>query len=78
MRIKDQPNHNDFIMFQIRRNILNMAKECLIILEDLKKENVLSEEYYHKMRGKILSGANDKIRDLQEIIKDLDIEIKKT
>jgi len=56
---------------------MNMSIQFLVILEDFKNDNVISEEYYQKLRKKILGSANDKIRDWEEIIKGLDIEIRK-
>ncbi len=71
-------NHNDFLNFQIARNMMNQAKDFLMILEDFKKDNILSEEYYARLRSKILGTTNDKIRDLKEAIDQFDIELRKT
>jgi hypothetical protein len=70
-------NHNEFLIFQCSRNIINQAKDCLIILEDLKKDNILSEEYYARLRSKILGSANDKVRDMTAIIQQFSVELNK-
>lgn len=77
MQVTHKMNHNDFLRLQIRRSMMNISKEFLVILEELKADNVISEDYYQKLRSKILGSANDKIRDWEEVIKGLDIEIRK-
>jgi hypothetical protein len=76
MEIKDQ-SHNDFLNFQVQRNMINSAKDCLVILEDLKADNILSEEYYIRLRAKILSSVNDRIRDMKAIIDQFTVELRK-
>ena len=56
----------EFISFQIKRKIINLSKFNLIILEDLLKDNCISEEFFNRKRAQLLSFSNDSIRELQE------------
>lgn len=75
--MKEQGNHNDFLSFQCARALLNLNKEFLIILEDFKTDGFLTQDGYNKLRSRLLRAANDKIRDLQEVISQCNIELKK-
>lgn len=72
------PNHNEFLNFQISRHIIQQAKDCLVILEEFKDDGFLNEEGYNRLRKKILSSSNDKIRDMKAIIEQFEIELRKT
>ena len=72
------PNHNEFLNFQISRNMIGQIKDCLIILEDFKKDGFLSEEGYSRLRGYLLGKTNDRIRDLQGVVEQFNIELRKT
>lgn len=71
-------NHNEYLSFQIKRNIIGISKDFLIILENLRDENVISLEYYNRLRSQILGKSNDKIRDLEDTINSFNIELRKT
>lgn len=64
------------VLLACSRGLLNGAKEFLIILEDLKSDGVISEEYYQKLRRRILSRANDSIREFESLITNFDIQLK--
>lgn len=74
--INKNGNHNDFFNLQAYRSVMGISKTVLSILDDLKCEGVISDEYYQKQRKFILSSANDRIREFQEIIKEMDIKLR--
>ncbi|MDP2692959.1 MAG: hypothetical protein Q8O88_04945, partial [bacterium] len=63
----------ELIDFQVRRQITSLFKEYLCILEELRDDNLFSDEYYQKLRKKILSRANDGLRELEEFIDKFEI-----
>ena len=82
---------DDFIRFQIRRNILNCAKQFLFILEDnkeyiLRLEKLLSEmglEGYNKGEGnytierkRVLDQSNLIIRELEGMMEKFNLMLK--
>lgn len=71
-------NHNEFLNFHVNRAMINLAKDCLCILEDFKEDGIINDDYYQKLRSRLLSRSNDSIRELKEIISQFDIELKKT
>jgi len=70
-------SHNEFLNFQFRRNMLNEAKDCLNILEDFKKDGFLSEEGYSRLRSRLLGVTNDRIRDMEAILGQFTVELRK-
>ena len=67
----------DFLQFQVRRKITNLYKNFLFILEDLKENQYdISEESYQRQRKRVLDFGNDTIREIEETLQNLDIEIK--
>lgn len=67
-----------FVEFQIDRNITNLYKSFLIILEDLSDPPYnLPEEVRIKLRKKILDSGNDTIRELNVLISKFDLKFKK-
>lgn len=67
---------DEIILFQIRRNIINLFKSFLIILNDLASNNILNQEDFAKYRKKILDDGNSKIREIEELFSNLEINIK--
>lgn len=68
----------DFLKFQIRRNVTNLFKGFLLILEDLQDENIsFSDHVYQKYRKRILDDANDKLREIEDTLNNLEIGFKK-
>lgn len=78
MKVESRLNHNEYLCLQVRRNFINLTKDFLIVLEEFRDENLISSEYYAKLRSRLLGRANDRIRDLEETVNSLDIEIKKS
>lgn len=79
LKVKDcnNQNHNDFLVFQIKRGLFYIMKNYLNTLEEFKEDNLISQEYFDKARKRILSDTNNKLREIEEIIQDLNIELKK-
>ena len=67
----------DYLQFQIRRSITNLFKDFLLILEDLQETDYnIADTVYQKYRKRVLDSANDKIREIEEILNNLEILIK--
>ena len=56
---------------------MEISKSFLNILEDFKKDNIISEEYYYKLRSQILGRSNDKIREFKESLDRFNVELKR-
>jgi hypothetical protein len=66
----------DYLNFQVQRKITNLFKNFFFLLEDLKRENPsISKEKYDQVRKRVLDYSNDAIRDIQNDIKQFDINI---
>lgn len=83
---------SSLIQFQLKRQIINLTKDVLFLLEsnhsEIKKlEKTLIEmgleNYkeshldYQKDRARVLGKSNDIIRELQSLIESFDIKLKK-
>ena len=70
----------EFVKFQINRKVINLYKSFFVILEDLQAQGFLkmSSASYNRIRKKILDGGNDCIREVEEYLEKLDINIKKS
>jgi hypothetical protein len=66
----------DFLKFQVRRKVTNLYKNFLFILEDSSNSQYNSQEAYQRNRKRILDYGNDTIREIEEILDSLDIELK--
>lgn len=67
----------EFTQFQINRHITNLYKQFLFILEDIRdnKYNITSESY-QQIRKRILDISNDTLREMEEYLNKLEINIK--
>jgi len=65
-----------FLQFQVRRKVTNLYKNFLFILEDQKSKEYNSEEDYQRNRKRVLDYGNDTIREIEEILDNLEIRIK--
>lgn len=74
--INKNGNHNDFLNLLVYRNIMGMAKIVLTSLDEFKNENLIGEDYFQKERKRILTTANDKIREFQETIAQFNFKLK--
>ena len=66
----------DLLQFQINRKLINLAKFCLQILEELKDDGRVSPEEYSKLRSRILGISNDNNREIVMLMDSLDIKLK--
>jgi hypothetical protein len=64
----------EFILFQNRRKVINLYKNFLILLEDLKEDGYnISEDKYQRLRKKVLDSGNDAIRQFEEELNNIDL-----
>ena len=57
----------EFVLFQNRRKVINLYKNFLILLEDLKEDGYnITEDKYQRLRKKVLDSGNDTIRQFVE------------
>jgi hypothetical protein len=64
----------EFIVFQNRRKVINLYKNFLILLEDLKEDGYnISEDKYQRLRKKVLDSGNDAIRQFEEELNNIDL-----
>lgn len=75
--MNNKGNHNDFLNLLVYRGVMEISKSFLNILEDFKKDNIISEEYYYKLRSQILGRSNDKIREFKESLDRFNVELKR-
>lgn len=64
------------LIWSISRTLINSAKDTLNILEDLKADGLFNEEYFQRLRKRILGNSNDKIREFEQLIGKFDIKLK--
>ena len=64
----------DYILFKNRRQVLNLYKNFLILLEDLKEDGYnINDEKYQRLRKKILDSGNDSIRNFEEDLNNINL-----
>jgi len=74
---KGDEKSKDFLVFQLRRKVVNLYKNYLFILEDLEKAGYdIPEEEFQRIRKRILDYGNDTIREIEENLEKFDIELK--
>jgi predicted esterase YcpF (UPF0227 family) len=56
----------EFLNFQSKRKIISLCKNFLVLLEDVKDDGCMSDEYYQKLRKKVLDDGNDAVREIEE------------
>ena len=65
----------DYVLFKNRRQVVNLYKNFLILLEDLKEDGYnISDEKYQRLRKKILDSGNDSIRQFEEELNNIDLQ----
>ena len=75
----DSKELEKLLNFQIQRKIMNLCKQQLIILEDLQSQGYnIPEDLYQRYRKRTLDFANDGIRELEETLKNFEINLKKS
>lgn len=64
----------EFILFQNRRKVINLYKNFLILLEDLKEDGYnISDDKYQRLRKRVLDAGNDAIRQFEEELNNIDL-----
>ena len=66
----------EFIFFHNRRKIINLYKQYLFLLEDLKEDYDIPDEIYERNRKRVLDFGNDTIRELDENLEKFEIYLK--
>lgn len=65
----------DYVLFKNRRQVVNLYKNFLILLEDLKEDGYnISDEKYQRLRKKVLDSGNDSIRQFEEELNNIDLQ----
>jgi len=75
-KVTDSHKINDLINFQIRRQITNLFKNYLDLLEDLQQEYNIPDYIFSKNRKIILDRANNTIREIDDLLSNLNITLK--
>ena len=64
----------EYVLFKNRRQVVNLYKNFLILLEDLKEDGYnISEDKYQRLRKKVLDSGNDTIRQFEEELNNIDL-----
>ena len=64
----------EFVLFQNRRKVVNLYKNFLILLEDLKEDGYnISDDKYQRLRKRVLDAGNDAIRQFEEELNNIDL-----
>ncbi len=73
----DERKGKEFIVFHNRRKIINLCKNFLILIEDLKINNKsIPPEDFQKLRKRVLDYGNDTIREFEENLDNFDITFR--
>jgi hypothetical protein len=68
---------SEFIRFQINRKIVNLYKNFLMTLEDLRDPRYqIPEEVHKRLRKKTLDYGNDALREIEEYLVKVRIELE--
>jgi hypothetical protein len=64
----------EYVLFKNRRQVVNLYKNFLILLEDLKEDGYnINDEKYQRLRKKILDSGNDSIRNFEEDLNNINL-----
>ena len=67
----------DFLSFQVNRKVTSLYKSFLFILEDLQDSGYnISDSVFQRHRKRVLDNGNDAIREIEELLEKLDINLK--
>jgi hypothetical protein len=69
--------HKQFFQYCINRSTIMLAKGFLECLEDLRDDNTISIDKYAKLRTKVLNGLGDCNRNVDQLVTDFEINLKK-
>lgn len=67
----------DFLLFQQKRMSTFLFKMFLVELEGMLKEGLISEEYFSKIRKKILDVHGNNYREFEEYLSKFDIRFRR-
>lgn len=73
----DSKTASDIVLFQIDRQTINLFKDFLIILEEFRADNLIGEEYFQRLRKRVLGKSNDGLRELHDFLDNFDIAFKR-
>ncbi len=70
----------DFLLFNVNRGFTNLAKNFLVILEDLVQidEYVIQQDKFQRLRKKVLDSSMDSKRNLEYLIEKMEVNYKKS
>ena len=75
--MEKEDKSREFINFQIQRKVVNLYKNFLFMLEDLRDQGYdIPDEVYQRMRKRVLDHGNDAIREIEENLEKLDITLR--
>jgi hypothetical protein len=64
----------EYIIFHNKRKVVNLYKNFLIILEDLREDGYnISDEKYQRLRKRVLDSGNDAIRQFEEELNNINL-----
>ena len=64
----------EYISFQNKRKVVNLYKNFLILIEDLREDGYnISEEKYQRLRKRVLDSGNDAIRQFEEDLNNINL-----
>jgi len=74
----DSNKFKEYALFHINRKIINLYKQFLFILEDLRDEKFPIEDprIYQATRKRVLDLGNDAIREISEMMEQLEVNIR--
>jgi len=61
----DKEKTKELFEFQVDRNFAYLQKNILLLLEDLRDENLVGSEYYGRLRKRVLDYTNDTKREVK-------------
>tara|TARA_B110001454_G_C12600284_1_gene384158 strand:- start:589 stop:852 length:264 start_codon:yes stop_codon:yes gene_type:complete len=75
--MEKEDKSREFINFQIQRKVVNLYKNFLFMLEDLRDQGYdIPEEEFQRIRKRILDYGNDTIREIDENLDNFEIRLK--
>jgi len=73
----DSDKIKEYALFHINRKVINLYKQFLFILEDIRDEKFSVEDprVYQATRKRVLDLGNDTIREISEMMEQLEINL---
>jgi len=77
VRSSNSEVQKDLLVFTIAREITNLSKTFLVLLEDLRDiDQTIDTEQYIRFRARILDNFNGSIRNLTKFLERYDVKLK--